>query len=1243
MTSDSTLLRLWPAYDIVPAPCLLLRSDFRILAVNETYLEAFRCEQTRILQQHFFDTIIADTETGELLRNSFAHSFNTRSTHQLSSLSFEVAGAETTTGGTWNIKTIPVGRSGHEPSGIIVFITPAKEAGYLPQPGQPGPGNNRIVNSIKNYAIFSLDTRGIITSWNKGAELIKGYTAEETIGRSMDIFYTEQDMANGVPSKNLALALKNEGLETEGWRLRKDGTAFYANILFTPLIDEKGSHYGFSKVTRDITGERNDREHIHFLADISRNIEDPIISTDTSLNITRWNQAAERLFGWTSAEAIGRTTKDVLQSQFSTRERNDILKSLQTEGYWHGQVTYLTKTGKPLICLCTVSHLKDAKEIITGNLILLKDITQRIEAENALARLNEDLETQVAKRTSQLADTEKKYEELFQNNPMPMWVIRQSDFRFLAVNNMAVMQYGYSREEFLSMTALDIRPDDEKELFINLEREAKTTSGNFNMGVWKHRKKDGKIILVQIMVHDISFENTAAKMVLANDITEKVLAEEKIAASEKQLSNTLNNMLEGIQVHDFNWRYLFVNDALIHFDGSGREELLGKRLMDRYPGIEQTDVFKAMDRVMRNRVPERLETEFEFPDGRKSSFQLSIQPVPEGIFVLSIDITERRKAQEEYRKSQESYFKVMERISDAFVAFDEHWNYVYVNKAASSILNKTAEHLLGKNVWTEFPESVNYNLYKAFHSSLEKQVFIQLEEYYVPFGMWMEFNIYPSPNGVTVFFSDITKRKEAELKLVESEANLKAIFDNTSEGFILTDRKGDIKAFNNRITEIILPSIAGMRIGSNIFDLTEASRLEFFSHLFNQVLSGETVQYDRHFKIGEDQSLWINLGFNPVAEKGEIVGVCITARDITERRWAEEQLQKSYFEKRALAEKLSAILNTLPANIALVDPAGRIIEVNDPWRKFAIDNDYKGEDFGLGLNYLDVARSASGDDKEDGLNVANGLSLLLEEGTREFVYEYPSNSSNADRWFRMIATSLQEKEYAGAVIMHLEISELKRSEAERLQLQMNEQKKITQAILQGQEKERNHIGQELHDNINQILAGTRIYLAIAGNRNEQVKESVRYPLELLDQSIEEIRKLCASMVTPLNDVQLEELVNDLLKKMNSGGIETTFNYSIPVDHLSDALKLNIYRIIQELSSNILKYAQASKVTVALKLEDTAVKLVVTDNGKGFNTAAKKNGIGLSNILSRVQSFSGTMDISSKEGAGTKTNISLPVE
>ena len=129
--------------------------------------------------------------------------------------------------------------------------------------------------------------------------------------------------------------------------------------------------------------------------------------------------------------------------------------------------------------------------------------------------------------------------------------------------------------------------------------------------------------------------------------------EEKPLIRESQFRTTLDNMLEGIQIHDFDWKYVYVNDALVKYSTYSREELLGFTLMEKYPGIEQSHLFSVMERCMKERVTEHLETEFTFPNGTTAFFELSIQPVDQGIFILSINITERKRAEEKNLKLQE--------------------------------------------------------------------------------------------------------------------------------------------------------------------------------------------------------------------------------------------------------------------------------------------------------------------------------------------------------------------------------------------------------------------------------------------------------------------------------------------------------------------------------------------------------------------------------------------------------------
>jgi PAS domain S-box-containing protein len=211
-----------------------------------------------------------------------------------------------------------------------------------------------------------------------------------------------------------------------------------------------------------------------------------------------------------------------------------------------------------------------------------------------------------------------------------------------------------------------------------------------------------------------------------------------------------------------------------------------------------------------------------------------------------------------------------------------------------------------------------------------------------------------------------------------------------------------------------------------------------------------------------------------------------------------------------------------------------------------------------------------------------------------------------------------------------------------LDQRIQEQKKITRAVLEAEEKEKNRIGQELHDNVNQILAGTRLYLELAARDDKSDKKLIASSLDLINLAIEEMRSLSKSQVTPFKGVDLEDLVYLLVEKLGSGSsIKTKIIYNIKNLVIEDGLKLNIYRILQEQITNILKHANASLITISLNDDHAFIYISIEDNGKGFDTEQKRKGIGISNMLNRIESFNGELKIDSNPGNGCRLQIKVP--
>ena len=209
--------------------------------------------------------------------------------------------------------------------------------------------NRLLICNVKDYAIFMIDKDGYILSWNDGGQSIKGYTNEEIIGKHISIFYTERDRNLGEPAKNLAIAAQNKRLEKEGWRVKKDGSIFRANIVFTALYDTHGQLRGYSKITRDITQVKIDEEKIKYQAKLMEDVSDAVFSTDQNFIIKAWNKAAEKLYGYTAAEVIGQAVSQIIRPQIDEARRNKLREQLQVNGHLAGEIKHTKKDGSALI------------------------------------------------------------------------------------------------------------------------------------------------------------------------------------------------------------------------------------------------------------------------------------------------------------------------------------------------------------------------------------------------------------------------------------------------------------------------------------------------------------------------------------------------------------------------------------------------------------------------------------------------------------------------------------------------------------------------------------------------------------------------------------------------------------------------------------------------------------------------------------------------------------------------------
>lgn len=274
-----------------------------------------------------------------------------------------------------------------------------------------------LVDSVKDYAIFLLDPAGYILSWNKGAERIKGYTSKEAIGKHFSMFYTTDDIIKNHPNKELELAIKNGTYEEEGWRVRKNGTTFWANVVITPLKDKEGSHVGFAKVTRDLTERREAelklKESEERLRQMFEGIKDySLITLDPKGNVTSWNEGARRIKGYEAKEILGKSFKNFYSQQDVQMGKCDYeLKEAAETGRFEDEGWRIRKDGTKFWANVLITAMRDTKGNLIGFSKVTRDITDRKRADDLLKMAYTNLENRVEERTNELSKANKELED----------------------------------------------------------------------------------------------------------------------------------------------------------------------------------------------------------------------------------------------------------------------------------------------------------------------------------------------------------------------------------------------------------------------------------------------------------------------------------------------------------------------------------------------------------------------------------------------------------------------------------------------------------------------------------------------------------------------------------------------------------------------------------------------------------------------------------------------------------------
>jgi PAS domain S-box-containing protein len=735
-------------------------------------------------------------------------------------------------------------------------------------------------------AIFIADMEtGVILDANENAAKLMQMPKDKIIGIHQSDLHPKSNSKYSISSFKVHIQELSEfGFSTpvENSLVCADGSLVPVEILASKIL-YKGRNC-LMGIFRDITERKKaEKELAHsyeLMKYVIEHTQSSIAVHDTEMNYIYVSDRYYKDLKLTNRNIIGRNHYEIFPDlpQYLRDVHQRSLKGEVISGtndmfvHSDGQVDWANWQSRPWY---------KADGSIGGIIIYIEVITDRVKAEN------------------ELKTSEENYRYLFENNPHPMWIYDLSNFKFLAVNNTAIQKYGYSKDEFLSMTLYDIRPEYEwNKLKDSLTDELDEIQKS---GPWKHKLKTGKIILVNIISHRIDFQGIEARLVIADDVTEKIKAEQSLIESEKKLRTFLDTSIEGICAADKNDIITFVNPRFAKLLEYNPDDLLNKNFQDLI-SPEDLSNYSSQQKLREKGYSEIFELKLKTKFGKKLWFLISASPLFDesgnfaGSFGMFTDITEMKFAEEKIKESERRFRSIWENSFDAMRLTDKNGIIVDVNNAFCNLFDTPKDEIIGEQFYKLYSEHNENNALKNYKESFAsgniKPIFEAKLKLWQNEEKWVSIStsFISDENGnklLLSIFRDITEHKLAE----EEIRILYRGIEHSPASVVITDQNGFIQYVNPKFCEVTgysLNELIGEKPSIISSGLTAP---EVYQELWYNITNGRVWKGEFLNKKKNGDLFWESALISPILDdKGQICNYIGIKEDITDKKKLYEEL-----------------------------------------------------------------------------------------------------------------------------------------------------------------------------------------------------------------------------------------------------------------------------------------------------------------------------------------------------------------